>query len=100
MLVDEDGDGFLELRDTWGNSIAYVLRSRHGSIPEDDFLPEHPNPFFASPGEDGRWGAARTESGLGGGTAWENYKQTEDYAFSRDNLYSFDIDRTSEAAGN
>ena len=99
MLVDLDEDGFLEMRDPWGNNIAYATFSNHSSLTTDDFLPQHTNPFFASAGADGKWGAAKTESELGGGAAWTSYIATDDYIDSRDNLYSFDLDRTSENVG-
>lgn len=85
MLVDLDEDGFLEMRDPWGNNIAYAVFSTHGAFAEDDFLPQNLNPFFASAGPDGKWGASKTKSELGSNAAWESYRQTSDFEDSRDN---------------
>jgi type II secretory pathway pseudopilin PulG len=74
LLVDQDGDGFLEVRDPWGHMLEYRPQSdetdkyRHApppgsnnansSLPSnsgDEELPEHGSPFFASPGPNGEW---------------------------------------------
>ena len=73
FVVDEDGDGFLEVRDPWGNNIAYLAYSAGGR------LPRHDSPFFASAGPDGRWGDIGPDG--------------EPNADAADNLYSFDIER-------
>ncbi len=100
-LVDEDEDGFFEIRDPWGHCIAYAAFSTHRADAIDDFLPSSTIPFFASAGSDGLWGEAYTESEIvDGGTpwsSWSNYTGSDEYAHSRDNLYSSDLDRTSEA---
>lgn len=101
-LVDLDEDGFLELRDAWGRNIAYAIGTAKNNN-TDDFLPTHATAFFASPGVDGRWGEAwlnQAEANDGYSGGWAAYDGSEDYTDSRDNLYSFDIDRTAEGVGN
>ena len=56
-LVDDDGDGFLELRDPWDNEIHYRNDNTHDGgmfdgIPNDD-LPQSRSPYFVSAGKDG-----------------------------------------------
>ncbi|MCC6681919.1 MAG: type II secretion system protein [Phycisphaeraceae bacterium] len=95
-FVDLDHDGFAEIRDPWGHNIAYGKDTSRGNSAntDADFLPDHPSPFFASAGTDGLWGESYTESDPPTG-GWNNYTTTSNYADSRDNLYSFDIDRSS-----
>jgi prepilin-type N-terminal cleavage/methylation domain-containing protein len=95
------GDGFLEVVDPWGNPIAYASRVEHliGVNVEDDFLPIHDNPFFASAGKDQRWGRPRVRGEFANESAWLAYKDTDDYRFSVDNLYSYDIDRAAATRG-
>jgi len=95
---DFDKDGFLEVVDPWGNSIAYAANVSHSSSPDDDFLPEHDSPFFASAGKDKLWGQPKT-SGEMTAAQWETYIETDEYKFSVDNLYSFDIDRSAAQRG-
>ena len=95
---DFDGDGFVEVVDAWGNPIAYARSVSHTSDPDDDFLPEHSTPFFASAGKDQRWGRPKT-SGEMTPAQWDTYKDTDEYKFSVDNLYSFDIDRSAAQRG-
>ena len=107
ILQEEDREEaprlFLEVRDAWGHNIAYVLFASRDAEPRDDFLPDHRNPFFASAGPDGWWGKAYTRSQIEAGTSpysdWDDYVNNADNAYrdSRDNLYSFDLDRTAEA---
>jgi hypothetical protein len=95
---DFDGDGFVEVVDAWGNPIAYARSVSHSVDPVDDFLPEHNSPFFASAGKDQRWGRPQT-SGEMSDAQWNTYKETDEYKFSVDNLYSFDIDRSAAQRG-
>ncbi len=79
--ANDDPDGFLELRDGWRNKMIYAAFVDHDdSHGEDDFLPEHPAPFFASAGPDGEWGDVTAD--------------TDSQAFeqSQDNTYSYDLD--------
>ena len=93
---DIDEDGFLDFVDPWGNPIAYASDVVHdGYSPEDDFLPQHAEPFFASAGPDGLWGEPRTRSQFTTESDYNNYKDTNEYKFSVDNLYSFDLDHTA-----
>lgn len=97
---DTDGDGFIDLVDPWGNPIAYANRVKHTpGTEDDDFLPQYTGPFFASAGKDGMWGRPRTSGEFDSTAAWETYKGTDDYRFSTDNLYSFDIDRSAAQRG-
>lgn len=91
------GDGFLEVVDPWGNSVAYAAAVSHdpGKFPDDDFLPEHDSPFFASAGKDQRWGRPMKRGDFTSDLAWKNYKNTDEYRFTLDNLYSFDLDRSA-----
>lgn len=73
VLTDDNNNGYLELRDGWGNKIVYVERVENSSGIVA-FLPEHPRPFFASAGRDGEWGT--------------NINDPR----AADNLYSFNID--------
>lgn len=104
-FADVDNDGFMEVIDPWGNPVAYASSVKHqiqALLPnngdDDDFLPAHASPFFASAGKDQKWGLPRTRGEFGpgpaGDTDWNNYKATDDYKFAQDNLYSFDLDRS------
>lgn len=76
-IKDRDKNGFLELRDSFEHFVAYSPGVRHNDdVTEDDFLPEHPRPYFASPGRDGKWGHAKNDP-----TGQERV----------DNIYSFDL---------
>jgi len=71
------GNGFLEMRDAWGYRMIYVsMVSYDDAFLGDDFLPQWPQPYFASPGADGLWGNASVA----------NSEAAED------NLYSFQKD--------
>ncbi|WP_432800264.1 prepilin-type N-terminal cleavage/methylation domain-containing protein [Poriferisphaera sp. WC338] len=83
VITDLDDDGFLEIRDPWGNNIAYGFQTRHGNASEDQFLPAHGRPFFASPGLDGLWGSTAPN-------ATDNEKKA-----AEDNIYSFNVDKTN-----
>ncbi len=98
---DFDKDGFLEVVDPWGNPIAYAQSVEHGIAgnSDDDFLPEHDNPFFASAGKDKLWGRPKTSGEFANPNDWDDYKKTDEYKFSVDNLYSFDIDRSAAQRG-
>ncbi len=105
-LGDFDDDGFLDVIDPWGNPVAFAVRVSHDNElqfvndgNDDDFLPAHDNPFFASAGKDQRWGRPRVRGEFANDAAFDTYKQTDDYKFSVDNLYSFDIDRSAAQRG-
>lgn len=67
--------------DFWGNKIRYAAKVDYSdSTTDDDYLPAHPSPFFASAGPDGLWGSHDT-----------NTNQPD--ADAVDNIYSFDLDR-------
>lgn len=58
-LVDNDGDGFLELRDPWDNEILYRNgNDQTGSFDgiNNNLLPLNRSPFFISAGKDGEFG--------------------------------------------
>lgn len=58
-LVDNDGDGFLELRDPWDNEILYRNgNDQTGSFDgiNNNLLPLNRSPFFISAGKDGDFG--------------------------------------------
>jgi prepilin-type N-terminal cleavage/methylation domain-containing protein len=98
---DTDNDGFMEVIDPWGNPVAYANGVKHtpGTDEDDDFLPLHDSPFFASAGKDQKWGAPRIRGEFASEAAWNAYKDTDDYKFSVDNLYSFDLDRSAAKRG-
>ncbi len=98
---DFDDDGFIEVVDAWGNPIAYARSVEHGvaATSDDDFLPKHNGPFFASAGKDQRWGMPRVRGEFATENDWEAYKATDEYKFSVDNLYDFDIDRAAAQRG-
>ncbi len=82
-LVDLDNDGFLEVRDSWGNMIIYVDYMVHTS--SGDVLPERgnaaePRPYFISAGPDGDFGSTHASA-----TAAEK-------AAAEDNIKSFDVE--------
>jgi hypothetical protein len=57
VVVDSDGDGFLELVDGWGNKIEYAAYVNRGdAYTADDHLPAIQTPIFLSPGADGLLG--------------------------------------------
>lgn len=94
------GDGFLEVIDPWGNPIAYASSVSHSDDDtdddaDDDFLPQHSNPFFASAGADQRWGRPKTRGEFDSDSDYQDYRETDDYKFTVDNLYSFDLDRSA-----
>jgi len=89
------GDGFLEVVDPWGNSVAYAASVSHSDgYTDDDFLPEHDSPFFASAGADQKWGRSMKRGEMTP-AQWTTYKASDEYKFTRDNLYSFDLDRSA-----
>ena len=58
-LVDNDGDGFLELHDPWDNEILYRNgNDQTGSFDgiNNNLLPLNRSPFFISAGKDGEFG--------------------------------------------
>ena len=67
----------IQLLDVYGNSIRYAaFVDKDDAFTDDDYLPGHPTPFFASPGPDGLWGSVN--------------RSGEPNAEAEDNLYSFD----------
>lgn len=78
--TDKDGDGFLEILDAYGNKLVYVAFVKSGDATEDDMLPQHARPYFASAGPDGLFGDVRTTAS----------QALQDAA--KDNLYSFDAE--------
>lgn len=104
-FTDTDNDGFMEVIDPWGNPIAYADSVTHNDDPscpveqQDNFLPVHNTPFFASAGKDQKWGLPRKRGEFTSEAAWNAYKDTDDYKFSVDNLYSFDLDRSAAKRG-
>lgn len=88
-LVDLDNNGFMEVRDLWGNKIMYADYVTHGAPTNDfDFLPQYgnaaaPKPFFVSAGPDGDFGSAQS-----GATAAQQ-KATED------NIVSYDVEEVT-----
>lgn len=65
------------LLDIFGNQIRYAaFVNKDDAFRDDDYLPAHPNPFFASAGPDGLWGTVNRA-----GVPDEE---------AEDNLYSFD----------
>ena len=79
ILVDMDNDGFLEVRDGWGNVIEYVPGNSHQGDNAQDRYPAKRGPFFCSPGPDGEWGNYTANGGEGNEA-------------TRDNYHSFDLD--------
>jgi len=60
VVIDADGDGFLELIDGWKNRIeyaAFVRRTAAGDLyTNDDYFPSTQSPIFMSAGPDGLLG--------------------------------------------
>ncbi len=96
---DADDDGFLDIVDPWGNPVAYASSVSHTNDPDDDFLPVHDSPFFASAGKDQMWGRPRTSGEFTSEAAFTAYRRTDEYKFSQDNLYSFDLGRAAAQRG-
>lgn len=73
VFVDDDANGYMELRDGWGKKIIYAAYvSRGDGDDSDNFLPERfdsipltpsPRSYFASAGADGEWGDDREADG-------------------------------------
>jgi len=78
ILVDLDADGFMEVRDGWGNMMDYRDSNDHDD--GDKNRPARRSPFFCSPGPDGAWGD------YSDGASAANAAKTED------NFHSFDLD--------
>lgn len=71
----------VELLDSWGFRLRYARGvSYEDNFQDDDYLPAHPRPFFASPGPDGKWGSANPSA------------NDQEQADAEDNLYSFEAD--------
>lgn len=88
FLVDTDGDHLYEIVDPFGRPLAYAAFVDHDDhIARDDYLPEHPKPFFASAGLDGKWGEAKSEEELVA-TNYANFNETKAEQ-AKDNIYSF-----------
>ncbi len=95
--LDADGNGFLEIRDSFDQKISYAVSVVHdddgdgnkldaeGAGDDDDFLPEYPRPFFASRGEDELWGNAKILP-----TVTDANSDGDDDG--DDNLYSYETD--------
>ncbi|BAM04183.1 type II secretion system protein [Phycisphaera mikurensis] len=67
----------VQLLDAFGNPVRYAAFVDKGdAFTDDDYLPAHPGPFFASAGPDGLWGTVN--------------RSGEPDADAEDNLYSFD----------
>ncbi|MEM8493970.1 MAG: prepilin-type N-terminal cleavage/methylation domain-containing protein [Planctomycetota bacterium] len=80
------------LEDPWGSKLRYAARVSHGdNFTEDDYLPAHPTPFFASAGPDGEWGDARRLVERENGESLSD-DELEDAEQAEDNVYSFQID--------
>ena len=87
---DFDGDGKNEIRDSWKNAIVYAAFVKHDDeYTKDDFLPEHPSPYFASAGPDGRFGVVKSRDEMESEDAWNAYLTGDDYKATLDNVYSF-----------
>ncbi|MEM8781562.1 MAG: prepilin-type N-terminal cleavage/methylation domain-containing protein [Planctomycetota bacterium] len=80
------------LTDPWDTKLRYAARVSHGdSFTDDDYLPAHPTPFFASAGPDGEFGDAELLAELeDGGTLSD--EDLELARLAEDNVYSFEID--------
>ncbi len=74
--------------DAWGNPLVYVSSNKHSDESGIRWLPEHPEPFFASSGPDGLWGSFKIN------IHDPSVKKTKrDRATRReDDLYSFELD--------
>lgn len=86
---DEPGHGFLEVRDAWGNKLIYVDRVDHDDNQDTayDFLPERDQPYFASAGDDGRWGDYRELLRRQRGDSYD----LDLAEAASDNIYSFEL---------
>jgi prepilin-type N-terminal cleavage/methylation domain-containing protein len=60
LLVDADTDGFIELRDPWGNLIEYYPEVTDTTAVETRRRSQAP--YFASPGPDGKFGKYGTDN--------------------------------------
>ncbi|MFG0251020.1 MAG: type II secretion system protein [Phycisphaeraceae bacterium JB051] len=59
QLADLDGDGFLEVRDAFGNMLEYAAFVRSDNYTDDNTkLPVYRHSFFASSGRDSQWSTA------------------------------------------
>ncbi len=95
-LVDSDGNRFADVVDGWGNKIIYYNpaddfdSTDQQNTPNTRFLPVSRTPYFASAGEDGKWGdhrqliRQRKNESL---TAAQATLAKE----AEDNVYSFDL---------
>ncbi len=85
------GNGFLEVRDGWGNKIVYVndAGSDPGvdSIPRDGFVGRRSGAYFVSSGSDKRFGSASPSRGQ----ELEKHRQSIPYQRTLDDLFSTDI---------
>jgi len=84
VVVDSDGDGFLELVDGWGRMVDYTESNTNRYDPKQvRDLPEHKRAFFASSGENGGWN-----------TGFDVKPSPPDglLDLDEDNLYSFEIE--------
>ena len=97
-LVEAIGNGRItnanyanvQLLDGWDNQIRYADAVSHNdSFDEDDYLPAHPTPFFASAGPDGLWGSVIKDTNEPDPDVDED---DDGVADSADNIYSFDQD--------
>ena len=79
-----------QILDAWDNPIRYAGGVDHGdTFNDDDYLPAHPNAFFASAGPDGLWGSTLSNSNSPDPSIDNDNDGEPDAA---DNLYSFDVD--------
>ncbi|MEM7624663.1 MAG: type II secretion system protein [Planctomycetota bacterium] len=88
-LPSEDRLNTWVMRDPWDGQIRYAAKVSHtDTFDNDDYLPAHPTPFFASAGPDGLWGWV-----LDDGQPDPDYDDNNDgRPDAEDNLYSFEID--------
>ena len=92
------GNGYVEVRDAWGNKLVYASYAwdpaSDDNTPNDDFLPPHGTsdrwrPFFASAGKDGLWGGPGPDGDFGTTDDLDaNGDGTPDH---EDNLYSYEV---------
>jgi hypothetical protein len=89
VFIDADNNDFIELVDGWGVKIKYASHvSWSDSWTYDDYLPEYPRVFFASCGEDGKWGDHRELLKKQRGQAHNASLASQ----AEDNIYSFEAD--------
>ncbi len=85
-----------QLHDAWDTPLRYAAKVSHdtsgGAFRDDDYLPAHPNPFFASAGPDGEWGDAQMLRRMLDGDGSLSDDDLEDAKEAQDNIYSFDIE--------